>query len=92
MESAQTRSLLQENKELVVEASNVMGQFYGILQNYIAENLVEFLDENLEETAKNIYTFSTYATKQMLNEISAVYGKQVHQAEVLKEAAKTEFV
>lgn len=92
MESAQTRSLLQENKELVIEAADVINRFYGIMQNYIAENLVEFLDENLEETAKNIYTFSTYATKQMLNEISAVYGKQVHQAEVLKEAAKTEFV
>ena len=92
MESAETKALLQENKELVVEATKVMNDFYGILQNYIAENLVEFLDENLEETAKNIYTFSTYATKQMLNEVSAVYGKQMHQAEVLKEAARNEFV
>ncbi len=92
MESAETKSLLRENKELVLEAGNVMNQFYGLLQNYIAENLVEFLDENLEETAKNIYTFSTYATKQMLNEVSAVYGKKLHRAEILKEAAKTEFV
>ncbi len=92
MESAGTRAMLQENKDLVLEAAGATQQFYGVLQNYIAENLVEFLDENLEETAKNIYTFSTYATKQFLNEISAVYGRQVHQAEVLKEAARTEFV
>ena len=58
MESAETKALLQENKELVVEATKVMNDFYGILQNYIAENLVEFLDENLEETAKNIYVRS----------------------------------
>ncbi len=92
MESAQTRNLLHENKDLVFEASNLTGQFYGVLQNYIAENLVEFLDENLEETAKNIYTFSAYATKQYLNEIAAVYGGRLHQAQVLKEAARTEFV
>jgi len=92
MESAQTRAMLHENKGLVFEAAGATQAFYGLLQNYIAENLVEFLDENLEETAKNIYTFSTYATKQFLNEISASYGKQIHQAEVLKEAARTEFV
>ncbi len=92
MESAQTRAMLQENKDLVLEAAGATQTFYNILQNYIAENLVEFLDENLEETAKNIYTFSTYATKQFLNEVSAVYGKDIHQAQVLKEAARTEFV
>ena len=92
MESAQTRAMLQENKDLVFEAAGATQQFYGVLQNYIAENLVEFLDENLEETDKNIYTFSTYATKQFLNEVAAVYGKQIHQAQILKEAARTEFV
>ena len=92
LESAETQSLLQENVGLVQEASNALSNFYGVLNNYIAENLVEFLDENLEETAKNIYTFSAYATKQMLTEISTIYGKHVHQAQVLKEAAKTEFV
>lgn len=92
MESAETKSLLRENKDIVLEAAGQAQAFYGILQNYIAENLTEFLDENLEETAKNIYTFSTYATRQFLNEISAVYGRQIHQAEILKEAERTEFV
>ena len=92
MESAQTRAMLHENKDLVLEAAGATQQFYGVLQNYIAENLTEFLDEDLEQTAKNIYTFSTYATKQFLNEIAASYGKRVHEAEILKEAASTEFV
>ena len=92
MESAETRNILHENKDLILEATSQVQGFYGILQNYIAENLTEFLDETLEETAKNIYTFSTYATRQFLNEISAVYGKQIHQAEILKEAERTEFV
>ena len=58
LESAETQSLLQENVGLVQEASNALSNFYGVLNNYIAENLVEFLDENLEETAKNIYVRS----------------------------------
>lgn len=53
MESAQTRAMLRENKDLIFEATGATQQFYGALQNYIAENLTEFLDENLEETAKN---------------------------------------
>ena len=92
MESAETRNMLHSNKGLVMEAAGLTQNFYGVLQNYIAENIVEFLDSNLEETAKNIYTFSTYATKQFLNEVAAVYGKQVHQSEILKEAARNEFV
>lgn len=92
LENTETQTMLEENKEVVNEATQVMGQFLNILNNYISENLVEFLDENLEETARNIYTFSTFATKQMLSETTAVYGRSVHQAEVLKEAAKTEFV
>ena len=83
---------LSENKQLVESASQDMIGFYNLLTNYISENLVEFLDENLEETAKNIYTFASYSTKQFLNEISALYGRNLHQAQVLKEAAKTEFV
>lgn len=67
-ESAETQSILQENAALVEDATNAMANFYGVLQNYIQENIVEFLDETLEETAKNIYTFSAYATKQMVRQ------------------------
>lgn len=92
LESADTQNILTENAALVEDASTAMMYFYGAMQNYIQENIVEFLDENLEETAKNIYTFSTYATKQMLTEVATVYGRQIQQKEVLKEAARTEFV
>jgi len=92
LENSATRNMLHENRGLVMEASNDLCKFYNVMQNYIAENIVEFLDESLEETSKNIYTFSTFATKQFLNEIAAIYGGHIHKTEVLKEAAKTEFV
>lgn len=92
LENAETQNILQENSELINEASNIMANFYGVLQNYVQNNIVEFLDENIEETSKNIYTFAAYATKQMLTELSNVYGNKIHQNEILKEAERTEFV
>ena len=68
LENAETQNILQENKHLIQESSAELMNFYGIMQNYIQENLVEFLDENIEQTARNIYTFSTYATKQMVRQ------------------------
>ena len=58
LESAGTRNILRQNRGLVLEASDAIAQFYNLMQNYIAENIVEFLDENLEETSKNIYVRS----------------------------------
>lgn len=92
MENAVTKQILAENADSINSATAAMNNFYGVLNNYITENISEFLDENLEETSKNIYTFSAYATKQMLTELSTIYGNQIHQQEVLREAARTEFV
>lgn len=92
MESEFAQNLLQENQEIVNEANDCLTKFYYDLNNYIVENITEFLDENLEETSKNIYTFSAYASKQFLTEMSTVYGSQLHEKEILKEAERTEFV
>lgn len=91
LESAETQSLLQENSVLVEQATNDLGAFYGVLNNYIAEHLEEFLESDLQETNKSIYTFATFATKQFLCELSSYYGKQIHNAQVLKESVKNEF-
>ena len=91
LESAETQSLLQENSVLIEQATNDLGSFYGILNNYIAEHFEEFLESNLTETNKSIYTFSAFATKQFLCELSSYYGKQIHNAQVLKESVKNEF-
>lgn len=92
LENAEVQNMLNENSELVEDASAVMMHFFDVMRNYVQENLVEFLDEDLTETSKNIYTFATYATKQMLSEVAAIYGREAYKAEVLKESAKTEFV
>lgn len=92
LESAESRQIIQENANLIQEAVADLQGFHSILTNYIAENFVEFLDENLEETAKNIHTFASFATKQLLGETAALYGQQMYQNEILKEQARTEFV
>lgn len=92
LENTETRNLLQENQVLVETATNELGYWYNYLAQYVTENIEEFLDASLEETAKNIYTFSSFATKQMITELSSCFGKQLHSAQVLKEAARTEFM
>ena len=91
LESEETRSILSENQELLTEAVGNVAEWYGILNTYISENIEEFLEDTLEETTKNVYTFSTFATKQYLNEVSSAYGKQMHSQKVLKEARANEF-
>ena len=92
LEDAGTQALLQEILVLVEQAMNDLTQWYGVLNNYISENIEEFLEDSLEETAKSIYTFSTFATKQYLCEISQIYGKQIQNKQVLKESAQKEFI
>jgi len=92
LENTEVQNILQENSELIESAYGDLGVWYTAMNNFILENIEEFLGETLEETAKNIYTFSTFGTKQFLCEVSQFYGKQIHQVEVLKEAAKHEFV
>lgn len=91
LESTETQSLLQENTVLVEQAVNDLGNFYGFLNNYMAEHMEEFLESDLTETNKSIYTFAAFATKQFLCELSSYYGKQIHNAQVLRESAKNEF-
>lgn len=91
LEDAGTQAMLQENSVLVESAMNDLTSWYGYLNNYISENIEEFLESNLEETMKSIYTFSTFSTKQFLCEMSQNYGSKIQQAQVLKEAARNEF-
>lgn len=91
LEDAGVQTMLQENSVLVESAMNDLTIWYGYLNNYISENIEEFLESNLEETMKSIYTFSTFSTKQFLCEMSQYYGNQMWQSQVLKEAARTEF-
>ena len=91
LENAETQSILQENQPLVEQAVKDLGNWYTFLNNYVSENIEEFLESDLTETSKSIYTFSTFATKQYLCELSSYYGKQMHTAQVLKESAKNEF-
>ena len=92
LENEEVRSILTENQVLVEAAVQDLDGWYGTLTNFIQEHIDEFLDANLEETAKNIYTFSSFATSQYLSEISHTYGSQMYHAEVLKESARHEFI
>jgi len=92
LENEEIINVLNENQVLVEAAVSELDGWYQQMTDFVLEHIEEFLDENIEETAKNVYTFSTFATSQYLSEISHRYGAQMHQSEVLKEAAKHEFV
>ena len=58
MESEQVKNILTENQVLLEDATAKVAHFYDYLHNFILENITEFLDENLQETAKNVYVRS----------------------------------
>lgn len=91
-EDADVQSMLHENRPVVEQAMGALQYFYPVMAKYIAENYAEFLDEDLESTQKNVYTFSTFATNHFLSECAAIYGRKVAHQEVLKEQARTEFI
>jgi hypothetical protein len=92
LENEEVQSLLSENEEILEAASADFAGWYDTMSNFILENLEQFLDENVEETYKNVYTFSTFATSQFLAETSNIYGRELHTAEVIKEAEAREFI
>ncbi len=92
LENESVVSMLEENTDLLEEANASFDDWYGVMVDFVMENIEDFLDENLEETSKNVYTFATFATSQYLSEVSHVYGQQLEEVEAIKEAAEHEFV
>ena len=92
LENEETVKMLSEHEELLQEANASFDEFYDIMAKFVAENIEEFLDENLEETSKNVYTFATFATAQYLSELSTMYGKKMEELEEIREAREHEFV
>ena len=92
LENENVISMLEGNSELLEEANQAFDGWYDVMVNFVMENIEDFLDENLEETSKNVYTFATFATTQYLSEISHVYGQKLEEIEAIKEAQEHEFV
>ncbi len=92
LEDTEVQDIITDNAELLEGANADFEQWYDVMVDFVMENLDEFLDENLEETYRNVYTFSTFATSQVLSELSHVYGSEIDNVEAIKEAAQQEFV
>lgn len=80
-ENEDTKNFLNENKELIEQNVNDAMGFKEILETWITANLYEFLDEDMDETRKNIRTFCEVATRQYFGEIAYINNKLIAQYE-----------
>lgn len=86
LESENIQEFMKEEAELLKEAEMVVAEFPNILKEFVLENPKEFMAESLEETRKNIRTFSEVATAQFICEVTSIYGTPTDEDyEALKE-------
>lgn len=79
MESEETQKLIQENEQLITEATMSAHDFSKTLKYFVLEHPEEFLGENTEETYKNVRLFTEVATAQFMTEITSVLGAAISQ-------------
>jgi hypothetical protein len=92
LEDQELSSILSENEAILEQSTAEFNEWFEVMTTFVTENIEEFLDESLDETKKNVYTFATFATSQFLAETANRYGRQIYQSEVIKEAQEHEFV
>ncbi len=77
MESEEVQSVLEENKEIIAEATESAYNFSKILKSFVLSNPEEFMGESIDETFKNVRVFSEVATAQYMTEISEIAGENL---------------
>ena len=92
MESEETKKLISENEEIIVEAVEQANEFSKVLKSFALDHSEEFLGENIEETYKNVRLFSEVATAQFMTEITNLYGSVVTETEEVKESGIDEYL
>jgi len=79
LENEDVKNMIAENEDLIVEAEQYVNQFPEILKGFIVENAEEFIDENAEETKKNIRVFVETATQHYLYNVCNVIAENAAQ-------------
>lgn len=79
LENESVKSFVELNETVIAEAEENVAQFKNDLKRFVLANPEEFLAESLNETRKNIRTFSEVATAQYMSEVSSFYSEKAQQ-------------
>lgn len=74
LENQENQAFFEANQEVLNEATVDAMEFNKVLKEFVLSHPAEFIGETVEETYKNILTFSTTATQQFLCETSNLYA------------------
>ncbi|MFW6246968.1 MAG: hypothetical protein ACOC22_02200 [bacterium] len=85
LENDSVKEFATKNEEVIKEAEEKTNQFRAFLKEFVLNNPKEFLAESLNETKKNIRTFSEVATAQFLAEVSSYYSSKTESEEPVVE-------
>ena len=69
-----TELIISESFEVTPAITEATQEFNTYLKAFIFENIDQFMDRNIDETCKNINTFTEVATSQFMHEVTSLTG------------------
>lgn len=69
-----TELIISESFEVTPAITEATQEFNTYLKAFIFENIDQFMDRNVDETCKNINTFTEVATSQFMHEVTSLTG------------------
>lgn len=86
LENENMRNLITENQNILFEAGAYVEDFSKILKSFILANPSEFIAESVDQTIKNIKTFTEFATMQYCTEMSEYIAPAFKTAQTITES------
>ena len=87
LENEDFQNHLEENKDIIFEAEEMVTNFNKVLKSFIIANPVEFIAENIDQTRKNIKVFTEIATCQYMSEVASMLSSHLSNSEVTQETS-----
>lgn len=81
METEEMQTFLTEHQDLICEGAQEISEFSEVVKEYVRQNPSAFLEQNLNDTYKNIRIFSEVATAQYISELTAIYNQDIDKIE-----------
>jgi hypothetical protein len=91
LESEEMENLVEQNQELLNEINEATEEFIGLVTEFVHQNPDVFLDESVENIAKNIRIFTEVSVMQFLTEITAMNQDRVNEP-LTPENALSEYI
>ena len=82
---SESPALIENHEDVLIEAMTQVNDFQKTLKVFVLKNPEEFIGESVDDTYKNIRTFTEVSTAQYVKEITTLSSTLINEAAVIEE-------